>query len=110
MPKNAFSRGNFPVILTLLVRIGNDFLTFITGTHVLDDGTISFLLENFLEHQMSSEILTPLRVVVLQYWDQTNFSADGTKAFKIGSNVLNLVFDDESVIVIVKFGLVSHIL
>ena len=51
-----------------------------------------------------------LWVVVLQYWDQTNFSVDGTKAFKIGSNVLNLVFDDESVIVIVKFGLVSHIL
>ena len=46
---------------------------------------------------MSSEILTPLRVVVLQYWDQTNFSADGTKAFEIGSNVLNLVFDDKSV-------------
>mgnify|MGYP000636361850 CR=1 FL=1 len=69
-----------------------DFLTFITGTHVLDDGT-SFLLENFLEHQMSSEILTPLRVVVPQYLEQTN----GTKAFEIGSNVLNLVFDDESV-------------
>ena len=46
---------------------------------------------------MSSEILTPFRFVVLQYWDQTNFSADGTKAFEIGSNVLNLVFDDESV-------------
>lgn len=26
-----------------------------------------------------------------------NFSADGTKAFEIGSNVLNLVFGDESV-------------
>ena len=46
---------------------------------------------------MSSEILTPLRVVVPKYWDQTNFSADGTKAFEIGSNVLNLVFGDESV-------------
>ena len=46
---------------------------------------------------MSSEILTPLRVVVPQYLDQTNFSADGTKAFEIGSNVLNLVFGDESV-------------
>ena len=74
-----------------------DFLTFITGTHVLDDSTISFLLENFLEHQMSSEILTPLRVVVPQYLYQTNFSADGTKAFELGSNVLNLVFGDESV-------------
>ena len=30
-----------------------DFLTFISGT-VLDDGTISFLVENFLKHQMSS--------------------------------------------------------
>ena len=31
-----------------------DFLTLITGTHVLDDGTISFLVENFLKHQRSS--------------------------------------------------------
>ena len=44
-------------------------------------------------------ILTPLRIVqvVLQYWDQTNVSADGTKAFEIGSHVLNSVFGDESV-------------
>ena len=48
----------------------HDFLTFITGTHVLNHGTNSFLLENFLEHQMSSEILIPLLVIVPQYWDQ----------------------------------------
>ena len=83
-----------------------DFVTFITGTpnfycrnscfgrwnHQLSPGEL-----HGIEHQMSSEILTPLQVVFPQYWDQTNFSADGIKAFEIGFNVLNLVFGDESV-------------
>ena len=75
-----------------------DFLTFITGTHVLYDGTISLFLENCLQFWRTViSILTPLRIVALQYWDKTNFFADGTEAFEIGSNVLNSVFGDESV-------------
>ena len=75
----------------------HDFLAFITGTHVLNHGTNSFLLENFLEHQNVIRNFDSVSGCCSAVLGPENFSADGTKAFEIGSNILNLVFGDEFV-------------
>ena len=63
-----------------------DFLAFSTRTHVVKDLPFGrwYLQLSSAEFRLTPDVISimiPLRTIVLQYCEKTNFTADATKAF-----------------------------